>query len=80
MYKYFLFSFYLLFNVIFSETITGYQLAKMIDAKNQPQSSKSEISMTLVNLKKDRKKIKEIQNGSNFYYSVSCNWFVCFEF
>ena len=60
MYKYFLFSFYLIFNVIFSETITGYQLAKMIDAKNQPQSSKSEISMTLVNLKKDRKKIKEM--------------------
>ena len=24
--------------------------------------------------------IKEIQNGSNFYNSVSCNWFVCFEF
>lgn len=54
------FLFYLIFNFIFSEGITGYQLAKMIDEKNQPQSSKSEISMTLINLKKDRKKTKEM--------------------
>ena len=39
---------------IFSEMITGYQLAKMVDDKNQPKSSKSEISMILINLKKDR--------------------------
>ena len=60
MYKYFLFSFFLILNFIFSETITGYQLAKIIDDKNQPQSSKSEILMTLVNLKKDRNKTKEM--------------------
>jgi len=60
MYKYFLFLVFLISNFIFSETITGYQLAKMIDDKNQPKSSKSEISMTLINLKKDRKKTKEM--------------------
>ena len=58
MYKYFLF--YLIFNFIFCIEITGYQLAQMIDDKEQPQSSKSEISMTLINLKKDRKKTKEM--------------------
>ena len=60
MYKYFAISVFLIFNFIFSETITGYQLAKMVDDKNQPKSSKSEISMTLINLKKDRKKTKEM--------------------
>ena len=58
--KYFLFSFFLIFNFIFSETISGYQLARMIDDKKQPKSSKSEISMTLINLKKDRQKIKNM--------------------
>ncbi len=51
---------YLMFNFSFSEDITGYQLAKMIDEKKQPKSSKSDISMTLINLKKDRKKTKEM--------------------
>jgi hypothetical protein len=58
--RYFIFSFCLIFNFIFSEAITGYQLAKMLDNKNQPKSSKSEISMSLINLKKDRTKIKEM--------------------
>ena len=58
MHKYFLL--YLIFNLIFSESITGYQLAKMIDDKKQPKSSKSEISMILINLKKDKKKTKEM--------------------
>jgi len=58
--RYFLFSFFLIFNLIFSETISGYQLAKMVDDKNQPKSSKSEISMILINLKKDRTKTKEM--------------------
>ena len=60
MYKYFSFSFFLIFNLIFSESITGYELAKMVDDKNQPKSSKSEISMILMNLKKDRTKKKEM--------------------
>ena len=60
MHKYFLISFFLIVNFIFSESITGYQLAKIINDKNQPKSSKSEISMTLINLKKDRKKTKNM--------------------
>ena len=60
MYKYFSFSFFLIFNLIFSESITGYELAKMVDDKNQPKSSKSEISMILMNLKKNRTKTKEM--------------------
>ena len=60
MHKYFLISFFLIVNFIFSESITGYQLAKRIDDKNQPKSSKSEISMTLINLTKDRKKTKNM--------------------
>ncbi len=60
MHKYFLISFFLIVNFIFSESITGYQLAKIIDDKNQPKSSKSEISMTLINLTKDRKKTKNM--------------------
>ena len=60
MYKYFSFSFFLIFNLIFSESITGYELAKMVDDQNQPKSSKSEISMILMNLKKDRTKTKEM--------------------
>ena len=59
MYRYLLLC-YLMFNFSFSEDITGYQLAKMIDEKKQPKSSKSDISMTLINLKKDRKKTKEM--------------------
>jgi len=58
MYKYFLF--YLAFSFLISQDITGYELAKMMDKKKQPKNSKSEISMTLINLKKDRKKTKEM--------------------
>ena len=54
--KYFLLLVFLIFSFIFSESITGYQLAKMVDDNNQPKSSKSEISMTLINLKKIEKK------------------------
>ena len=58
MYKYFLF--YLIFSFLISQEITGYELATMMDQKKQPKNSKSEISMTLIDLKKDRKKIKEM--------------------
>ena len=49
---------------IFSTNITGYELAKMIDEKKQPQSSKSQITMKLIDLDKGRQKIKEM-------YSIS---------
>ena len=58
--RYIIVSFFLIVNILISEEITGYQLAKMIDDKAQPQSTKSEISMNLINLKKNREKIKEI--------------------
>ncbi|OUT42809.1 MAG: hypothetical protein CBB66_00150 [bacterium TMED6] len=50
----------LIVNLSFSNSISGYDLAKMIDDKEQPKSSKSIISMELINIKKDRKKIKEM--------------------
>lgn len=49
---------------IFSTNITGYELAKMIDEKKQPQSSKSQITMKLIDLDKGREKTKEM-------YSIS---------
>ena len=51
---------FLIVNLSFSNSISGYDLAKMIDDKEQPKSSKSIISMELINIKKDRKKIKEM--------------------
>ena len=51
---------FLIINFLLSQDITGYDLAKKIDEKLQPKNSKSEISMTLINIKKDRKKIKEM--------------------
>ena len=51
---------FLIINLIISKDITGYDLAKMIDEKSQPKSSQSEISMTLINIKKDRKKTKDM--------------------
>ena len=51
---------FLIVNLSFSNSISGYDLAKMIDEKEQPKSSKSIISMELINIKKDRKKIKEM--------------------
>ena len=58
MYRYI--SIFLIINFIISKDITGYDLAKMIDEKSQPKSSLSEISMKLINIKKDRKKTKEM--------------------
>ena len=58
MYRYI--SIFLIINFIISNDITGYELAQMIDKKSQPKSSQSEISMKLINIKKDRKKIKEM--------------------
>tara|TARA_B110000014_G_C20124754_1_gene598195 strand:- start:1660 stop:2415 length:756 start_codon:yes stop_codon:yes gene_type:complete len=58
--RYIIVSFFLIVNILISQEMTGYQLAKMIDDKAQPQSTKSEISMNLINLKKNREKIKEI--------------------
>jgi hypothetical protein len=51
---------FLIINFLISQNITGYDLAKMIDQKPQPKSSKSEISMTLINIKKNRNKTKEM--------------------
>jgi len=51
---------FLIINFLISQNITGYDLAKMIDQKPQPKSSKSEISMTLINIKKNRNKIKKM--------------------
>lgn len=51
---------FLIVNLSFSNSISGYDLAKMINDKEQPKSSKSIISMELINIKKDRKKIKEM--------------------
>ena len=51
---------FLIVNLSFSSSISGYDLAKMIDDKEQPKSSKSIISMELINMKKDRKKVKEM--------------------
>ena len=58
--KYVSFFLYLLIGTLISNDITGYELAKIMEKKEQPKSSKTEISMTLINLKKDRKKTKEM--------------------
>ena len=60
MLRYIIGSFFLIVNILICEEITGYQLAKMIDDKVQPQSTKSEILMNLINLKKNREKTKEM--------------------
>ena len=41
---------------IFSTNLSGYELAKMMDEKKQPQSSKSQITMKLIDLDKGREK------------------------
>ena len=60
MHKYILSLFYLMTSILISNDITGYELAKKIDQKAKPISSKSEISMSLINIKKDRHKTKEM--------------------
>ena len=60
MYRHITIFIFLIINFLISQNITGYDLAKMIDQKPQPKSSKSEISMTLINIKKNRNKIKEM--------------------
>ena len=57
--KFNIFIFITMFNLLFSNNISGYELAELLDQK-QPLSSKTEISMTLINLKKDRSKLKEM--------------------
>ena len=52
--------FYIMIRILISNDMTGYELAKIIDEKKQPNSTKSEISMTLINLKKNRDKTKEM--------------------
>ena len=54
------FNIFIFINVLFSNNISGYELAELLDQKKQPLSSKTEISMTLINLKKDRSKLKEM--------------------
>ena len=60
MYQHIIISIFLIINFLITQNMSGYDLAKMIDQKTQPISSKSEISMTLINIKKDRKKTKEM--------------------
>tara|TARA_B110000263_G_scaffold238590_1_gene239927 strand:+ start:1003 stop:1755 length:753 start_codon:yes stop_codon:yes gene_type:complete len=60
MYRHITIFIFLIINFLISQNITGYDLAKMIDQKPQPKSSKSEISMTLINIKKNRNKIKKM--------------------
>ena len=60
MYKHITIYIFLIVNFLIAQNMTGYDLAKMINQKAQPKSSKSEISMTLINIKKDRKKTKEM--------------------
>ena len=60
MYQHIIISIFLIINFLISQNMSGYDLAKMIDQKTQPISSKSEILMTLINIKKDRKKTKEM--------------------
>ena len=60
MYRHITIFIFLIINFLISQNITGYDLAKMIDQKPQPKSSKSEISMTLINVKKNRNKIKKM--------------------
>ena len=60
MYQHIIISIFLIINFLISQNMSGYDLAKMIDQKTQPISSKSEISMSLINIKKDRKKTKEM--------------------
>ena len=47
------------YSSIVANNLSGYDLAKLIDDKKQPQSSKSEIK-SINRLKKDRIKIKEM--------------------
>ena len=58
--KFNIFIFITIFSFLFSNNISGYELAELLDQKKQPLSSKTEISMTLINLKKDRSKLKEM--------------------
>lgn len=58
--KFNIFIFITMFNFLFSNNISGYELAELLDQKKQPLSSKTEIAMTLINLKKDRSKLKEM--------------------
>ena len=58
--KFNIFIFITMFNFLFSNNISGYELAELLDQKKQPLSSKTEIVMTLINLKKDRSKLKEM--------------------
>ncbi len=58
--KFNIFIFIIISSFLHSNTLTGYDLAKFMDQKKQPLSSKTEISMKLINLKKDRIKRKEM--------------------
>jgi hypothetical protein len=60
MYRYIIIYILLTINFLISQNLTAYDLAKMVDQRSQPKSSKSEISMELINIKKDRKKTKEM--------------------
>lgn len=58
--KFNIFIFIIISSYLHSNTLSGYDLAKLMDEKKQPLSSKTEISMKLINLKKDRIKQKEM--------------------
>ena len=46
---------YLFSNIIFSQELTGRELAEKINNKSEPKDSKSKISMVLINIKKIEK-------------------------
>jgi len=59
MYRYAI-TLFCIINILVSQDMTGYDLAKKIDQKEQPKSSKSNITMDLINLKNDKQKTKEM--------------------
>ena len=58
--KYLLVISFLSLNFCFSEAITGYQVAEMINNQPQPSNSKSNIIMNLINTKKNRERKSEM--------------------
>ena len=51
---------YLFSNIIFSQELTGRELAEKINNKSEPKDSKSKISMVLINIKKNRERESEM--------------------
>ena len=58
--RYILFFLFIVIGTLIANDMTGAKLAKIMEQKAQPKSSITEISMTLINIKKDRNKTKEM--------------------